>query len=162
MKLATLRDGTRDGALVVVSRDLRHAVRASGIASSLLVALESWDRCEPRLRALSSALDRGSTDGTLDFASSEVTAPLPRTWQWLDASAFHSHGDLMERAFGHAPLEGKYTRPLMYQGGSDDFVGPWQDMPLLAEADGIDFEAEIAVAVDRVPMERPPRKLSNT
>jgi len=155
MKLATLRDGSPDGVLVVVSRDLRRAVRAREIAPNLLRALESWDRSEPQLRALSEELNRGSAAGVFEFSVADAAAPLPRTWQWLDGSAFHSHGDLMERAFKHAPIEGKLTRPLMYQGGSDDFVGPRQDMPLPAEADGIDFEAEIAVVVDRVPMGTP-------
>jgi fumarylacetoacetate (FAA) hydrolase len=152
MKLATLRDGTPDGELIVVSRDLRRAVRAAGIAKSLLAALESWEASEPRLRALAEALDRSNIAGAFELPVTGLAPPLPRTWQWLDASAFHSHGDLMERAFRHAPIEGKLTRPLMYQGGSDDFLGPWEDMPLPSEADGIDFEAEVAVVVDRVPM----------
>src|SRR6185295_16283999 len=152
MKLATLRDGTPDGQLAVVSRDLRRAIPATGIASSLRLALESWDISEPRLGVLSDALNRDSIAHVFDFTTADLPPPLPRTWQWLDASAFHSHGDLMERAFKHASIEGKLTRPLMYQGGSDDFLGPGQDMPMPAEADGIDFEAEIAVVVDRVPM----------
>jgi fumarylacetoacetate (FAA) hydrolase len=155
MKFATLRDGTPDGRLLVVSRDLRRAVPATSIASSLRTALEMWRETEPRLRALSDALNRGSAPGAFDFSSADLSPPLPRTWQWLDASAFHSHGDLMERAFKHAPIEGKLTRPLMYQGGSDDFLGPTQDMPLPSEVDGIDFEAEIAVVVDRVAMGTP-------
>ena len=152
MKLASLRDGTPDGRLVVVSRDLQRAVEATAIADSLRAALESWEDSEPRLQALAASLDRGGAAGVFDFPTADVGPPLPRTWQWLDASAFHSHGDLMERAFKHAPIEGKLTRPLMYQGGSDDFHGPWQDLPFPAEADGIDFEAEIAVVVDRVPL----------
>jgi fumarylacetoacetate (FAA) hydrolase len=155
MKLATLRDGTPDGQLLVVSRDLRRAVRATGVPKSLLAALESWDENEPRLRALAQSLDRGSIADAFDFPVTGLAPPLPRTWQWLDASAFPSHGDLMERAFKHAPIEGKLTRPLMYQGGSDDFLGPCEDMPLPSEADGIDFEAEIAIVVDRVPMGTP-------
>lgn len=156
MKLATLRDGTPDGRLLVVSRDLRRAVKATHVAKSLLAALESWDSAEPHLRDLAESLDRGSCAHAFDFPAAGVAPPLPRTWQWLDASAFHSHGDLMERAFKHAPIEGKLTRPLMYQGGSDDFVGPAEDMPFPSEADGIDFEAEIAVVVDRVSMGTPP------
>ena len=156
MKLSTLRDGTPDGQLLVVSRDLRRAVRAAWIANNLLGALESWEQSEPRLRALADALERGNAAGAFDFPPPDLGPPLPRAWQWLDGSAFHSHGDLMERAFKHAPLEGRLTRPLMYQGGSDDFLGPGQDMPLPSEADGIDFEAEIAVVVDRVPMGTPP------
>jgi fumarylacetoacetate (FAA) hydrolase len=156
MKLATLRDGTPDGQLLVVSRDLRRAAPATGIANSLRAALETWKGSEPRLQALSDALNRGGSASAFDFSTAGLLSPLPRTWQWLDGSAFHSHGDLMERAFKHAPIEGKLTRPLMYQGGSDDFLGPTQDMPLPSEADGIDFEAEIAVVVDRVPMGTPP------
>jgi fumarylacetoacetate (FAA) hydrolase len=158
MKLASLRDGTPDGQLVVVSRDLRRAVAAIHIAHSLRVALETWGETEAPLQALSDALNGDRIAHPLDFSGSDVAPPLPRAWQWLDASAFHSHGDLMERAFKHAPIEGKLTRPLMYQGGCDDFLGPSQDMPLPSEADGIDFEAEIAVVVDRVPMGTPASK----
>jgi len=152
MKLATLRDGTPDGTLVVVSTDLRRAVKATSVAASLLAALESWDRSEPRLRDLAKALSGGPVSGELEFTQATVGPPLPRTWQWLDGSAFHSHGALMQRAFKHAPVDAVQTRPLMYQGGSDDFLGPRDDMPLPSEADGIDFEAELAVVVDRVGM----------
>ena len=155
MKLATLRDDTRDGQLVVVSRDLRRAVHATHVAKSLLAAIESWEQSAPALAALFDELERGGAQGELVLSHAELASPLPRTWQWLDASAFHSHGELMQRAFKHAPIEGKLTRPLMYQGGSDDFLGPWQDMPMPSEADGIDFEAEIAVVIDRVPMGTP-------
>jgi len=152
MKLATLRDGSPDGELVVVSHDLECAVRARDIAKNLLTALESWPSAEPRLRTLAAALERGDAAGTIDFAAADVAPPLPRTWQWLDASAFKSHGELMARAFKHDFSEAKPGQPLMYQGGSDDFVGPGDDMPLPSEADGIDFEAELAVVVDHVPM----------
>jgi fumarylacetoacetate (FAA) hydrolase len=155
MKLATLRDGTPDGELVVVSRNLERAVRATGIAKTLLAAIESWAESEARLRSLAAALENGTAKGAFDFAAADVASPLPRTWQWLDGSAFHSHGELMARAFGQPFGDTRFTRPLMYQGGSDDFVGPRQDMPLPSEADGIDFEAEIAVVVDRVPMGTP-------
>jgi naringenin degradation protein FdeI len=155
MKLATLRSGSPDGELVVVSRDLERAVRATDIAQNLLGALESWSVVEPRLRELAAALEGDRIADTIDFASADVAPPLPRTWQWLDASAFKSHGELMARAFKQAFSEAKPGAPLMYQGGSDDFVGPWADMPLPSEADGIDFEAELAVVVDRVPMGTP-------
>jgi fumarylacetoacetate (FAA) hydrolase len=155
MKLATLRNGSPDGELLVVSRDLERAIRATHIAPNLLSALESWPSAEPRLRALATELERGNAEGVLAFSSSDVAAPLPRTWQWLDASAFKSHGELMARAFKHDFSESKPGQPLMYQGGSDDFIGPWSDMPLPSEADGIDFEAELAVVVDRVPMGTP-------
>ena len=155
MKLATLRNGSADGELVVVSRDLERAVHATDIAPNLLGALESWSDVEPHLRALGAALERGSVADTIAFPSADVAAPLPRTWQWLDASAFKSHGELMARAFKQTFSEAKPGQPLMYQGGSDDFVGPWADMPLPSESDGIDFEAELAVVVDRVPMGTP-------
>jgi fumarylacetoacetate (FAA) hydrolase len=152
MKLATVRDGTPDGMLVVVSTDLRRAIRAAGIADTLLAALERWDRAEPRLLELAETLNGGPLAGELDVASVTLGPPLPRTWQWLDGSAFHSHGALMQRAFKHDYLDGGPPRVLMYQGGSDDFLGPCEDMPVPSEADGIDFEAELAVVVDRVPM----------
>jgi fumarylacetoacetate (FAA) hydrolase len=152
VKLATLRNQSRDGQLIVVSSDLRRAVRATGVASNLLAALESWEVSEPRLRALAAELENGGLEGAFDLTVGDLAPPLPRTWQWLDGSAFHSHGELMQRVFKHAFSEGMSTRPLMYQGGSDDFVGPSQDMPLPMESDGIDFEAEVAVVVDRVPM----------
>ncbi|MET0293343.1 MAG: fumarylacetoacetate hydrolase family protein [Steroidobacteraceae bacterium] len=152
MKFATFRDGSPDGCLLVVSRDLSRAVRADRIARSLREALESWQTCEPALRVLAESLERGSAADAFPLPTPQIEAPLPRTWQWLDASAFHSHGDLMERAFKHAPIEGKLTRPLMYQGGSDDFLGPTEDIPMPSEADGIDFEAEVAIVTDRVAM----------
>lgn len=156
MKLATLRDGSRDGALVVVSTDLRRAVKAAGIAGTLLTALEQWDRAAPRLAELADALNRRPVAGEFDLAGADLGPPLPRTWQWLDGSAFHSHGELMKRAFKQDDVGDGPPRVLMYQGASDDFLGPRDDMPLPSEADGIDFEAELAVVVDRVPMGTPP------
>jgi fumarylacetoacetate (FAA) hydrolase len=155
MKLATLRDGTRDGRLIVVSRDLKRAVGAEAIAATLLNALESWDTVSPALLELSGKLAAGRASGAFDVEVRRLAAPLPRTWQWLDGSAFHSHGELMQKVFKLAPIEGKLTRPLMYQGGSDDLLGACDDMPFPSEADGIDFEGEIAIIVDRVPMGTP-------
>src|SRR5262245_18388189 len=152
MKLATVRDGSADGELVVVSRDLERAVHATEIVPKLLSALESWSVVEQHLRALAAALERGTAAGAIHFPDADVAPPLPRSSQWLDASAFKSHGELMARAFKQTFSEAKSGAPLMYQGGSDDFVGPWADMPLPSEADGIDLEAELAVVVDRVPM----------
>jgi fumarylacetoacetate (FAA) hydrolase len=152
MKVATVRDGSPDGSLAVVSTDLRRAVKATGIADTLLAALERWDEVEPLLLQLAESLNRGALAGELDIAHVNLGPPLPRTWQWLDGSAFHSHGALMQRAFKHDYLDGGPPRVLMYQGGSDDFLGPGDDMPVPSEADGIDFEAEVAVIVDRVPM----------
>ena len=153
MKLATLRSDSRDGQLVVVSRDLRRAASATHVAKTLLAALESWQQVAPSLVALFNDLEDGKAQGEFALAEPDLASPLPRTWQWLDGSAFPSHGELMQRAFKHPDADrDRATSPLMYQGGSDDFLGPRQDMPVPAEADGIDFEAEIAVVVDRVPM----------
>ena len=156
MKLASLNDGSRDGRLLVVSRNLQKATLAPTPDLTLLGAIESWEVSAPRLQRLYDALSSGdpSTAGpkTLEFTQLKLSAPLPRAPQWLDASAFHSHGNLMERVFGGAPNKEKLTIPLMYQGASDDFLGPNEDMPLPSEDDGIDFEAEIAVVVDNVPM----------
>lgn len=152
MKLATLKGRTRDGVLLVVSRDLRRAVVAETIASTMIDALERWTEVEPKLRRLYDDLNAGRVAQVLAHDPSQLAAPLPRAPQWLDGSAFHSHGDLMQKVFGLDPIEGKLEIPLMYQGASDDFIGPRDDMPLPSEADGIDFEAEIAVVVDRVPM----------
>src|SRR5579859_6471765 len=155
MKIGTLREGGRDGCLVVVSRDLKHAARALSVAPTLLTALESWSTAAPALEKLSAALNAGTLDEAFVLDTRQLLAPLPRTWAWLDGSAFHSHGDLMQKVFKLAPIEGRDTRPLMYQGGSDDLLGPCADMPFPSERDGIDFEAEVAVVVDRVPMGTP-------
>lgn len=154
MKVATLKDGTRDGRLLVVSTDLRRAAPVPGVAS-LLAALERWGESAPALEALYEALNAGRAREAFDLDPSLLAAPLPRAPQWLDASAFHSHGDLMDKVFGLPPIEGKREIPLMYQGASDDFLGPRDEMPLPSEADGIDFEAEVGVIVDFVPMATP-------
>lgn len=152
MKLATLQGGGVDGKLLVVSKDLSRAVVAVSIAPTLQQALDGWPACEPKLQALSEALNQGHAAGSFALDVTQLVAPLPRAWQWLDASAFHSHGDLMEQVFGLAPPPDKHTRPLMYQGASDDFLGPAADVPLPSEDDGIDFEGEVGIIVDRVPM----------
>ncbi|HEY1726220.1 MAG TPA: fumarylacetoacetate hydrolase family protein [Steroidobacteraceae bacterium] len=152
MKLATLQGGGVDGKLLVVSRDLSHAVVAAAVAPTLQQVLESWDACEPKLASLYANLNEGRAAGAFPLDPALLGAPLPRAWQWLDASAFHSHGDLMEKVFNLTPPPDKHTRPLMYQGAGDDFLGPATDVPLPSEQDGIDFEAEIGVIVDRVPL----------
>jgi fumarylacetoacetate (FAA) hydrolase len=146
--------------LVVVSKDLARAVPATAVARTLLEALEGWSQTAPRLQTLYNELNAGKLSGAFHLDPARLAAPLPRAPQWLDASAFHSHGDLMDKVFGMPPIEardgpGKLQIPLMYQGASDDFIGPRDDMPLPSEADGIDFEAEIGVIVDRVPMATP-------
>lgn len=152
MKLATLKNGTRDGMLVVVSRDLRLAVDAAEIAANLLAALEDWARCAPRLQAVYESLNAGAAKGAFTFDPAQAAAPLPRAPQWCDGSAFLNHGRLMEKAFDIAPIPDVDKIPLMYQGGSDDLLGAHDDLPLPDEKHGIDFEGEFGVIVDEVPM----------
>jgi len=152
MKLATYRDGTPDGRLLVVSRDLRRAADAGTIAPNLLMALERWNSAAPDLQRLSDMLNEGAAANSFAFEPHRCMAPLPRTFQWCDASAFLNHGRLMERAFNTPPIPDFDTIPVMYQGASDDFLGPHDDVPLPDEALGIDFEGEFGVVVDRVPM----------
>jgi len=152
VKLATLQGGSIDGKLLVVSKDLSRAVVAVSVAPTLQQALDSWPTCEPKLQTLSASLNEGHAAGSFALEVAQLVAPLPRAWQWLDASAFHSHGDLMEQVFNLTAPPEKHTRPLMYQGGSDDFLGPVADVALPSEEDGMDFEGEVGVIVDRVPM----------
>lgn len=152
MKLATLRNGSKDGRLVVVSRDLQRAVDAGPVAPSLLAAVETWAFSAPRLLALYERLNEGQSQGAFDFDPHQAAAPLPRAPQWCDGSAFLNHGRLMEKAFNIAPIPDMETIPLMYQGGSDDLLGAHDDIPLPDEAHGIDFEGEFGVIVDEVPM----------
>ncbi|CAM3595258.1 Fumarylacetoacetate hydrolase [Pseudomonas reidholzensis] len=152
MKLATLADGSRDGRLLLVSRDLTRAVNAADIAPTLQAAIERWTEVEAPLQARYQALNGGGLPGAFGFDPAQLMAPLPRAWQWLDGSCFLSHGELMQRAFNLAPIEGVEHTPLMYQGAGDDFLGPRQPIALPSEAHGIDFEGEFAVLVDDVPM----------
>ena len=151
MKLATLADGTPDGQLVVVSADGRQCASAEAIAPHLQAALERWAVAEPELRELASALDEGRCGQARPFDAASALAPLPRAWQWLDGSAFQSHGDLMDVVF---KIEKKNdpSRPLMYQGLSNHFIAPTADVPLPSEEDAIDFEGEFGVITDAVPM----------
>lgn len=150
MKLATLNNGSRDGQLIVVSRDLRHAVRAP--IATLRDAIEDWAVAEPRLRALSEALEAGTASDAFAFDPADAMAPLPRAYQWCDGSAFLNHGTLMQKAFNLDPIEGVEQTPLMYQGAGDDFLGPRQDICLPSVSQGIDFEGEFVVLVDDVPL----------
>jgi len=147
MKLSTLPDGSPDGRLHVVSRDLARAQPAHA-AQSLQAALEAWETLAPALQAQSAAVNAG--DGA-PFDPTRALAPLPRAWQWLDGSAYDSHGDLMDTVFGMARKE-KTGRPLMYQGVSDRFLAPNETVRLPSEADGIDFEGEFGIITDAVPM----------
>jgi fumarylacetoacetate (FAA) hydrolase len=152
VKLATLRDGTRDGRLILVSRDLAAAAPASAIAPTLQAALENWSSVERALWERSEQLDAGTIRDTFRFDPAAVTAPLPRAYQWCDASAFMNHGKLMTTSLGTTLPPDAYQTPLMYQGGSDDFLGPCDDVPLPDESHGIDFEGEYGVILDDVPM----------
>src|SRR3569623_1213459 len=155
MKLATERNGSRDGRLVVVSRDLSQVAPADAIAATLQEAVDRWDEVRPALDALYEALNGGHAPGARPYDPRAMAAPLPRAWQWLDGSAYPSHGALMQKAFNLPPIE--TDRPLMYQGMSHRFLGAVDDMPLPSEADGIDFEGELGVVTGEVPMGADPR-----
>src|SRR5450830_27157 len=152
MKFATLADGSRDGRLLLVSRDLTRAVDAADIAPTLQAAVEHWWSVEADLRRRYDELNSGEIGDAFDFDPVRVMAPLPRAWQWLDGSCFLSHDELMRRAFNLNPIEGIMHTPLMYQGAGDDFLGARQDIVLPIEAHDIDFEGEFAVLLDEVPM----------
>jgi fumarylacetoacetate (FAA) hydrolase len=147
MKLATMKDGR----LIVVSRDLRHAVTASDISVSLLDALHRWPEVEQRLSARYRSLEYGTASEVFKFEPAQAGAPLPKAPQWLDGSTFENHGRLMEKAF-NLPAADYSLNPMMYQGNSDDFVGPADDIIFPSESDGADCEGEIGVVVDAVPM----------
>jgi fumarylacetoacetate (FAA) hydrolase len=148
MKLATIKNGARDGRLCVVSKDLAHAVFADDIAATLLSALEQWPSVENALRARSDKLNAGSAPAAFTFDTSQAMSPLPRCYQWLDGSTFANHGALMERAFDLGITNEYEKYPLVYQGASDDFIGPCDDVELTRESDNMDFEGEVAVIVD--------------
>lgn len=151
MKLATLKDGTRDGRLVVVSRDLSRAADATDVARTLLDAVERWASTEGLLRERFERLGSGEIEGE-PFDPCAAQAPLPRAPQWIDGSVFANHGRLMAQAL-HPGKENSYEEyPLVYQGASDDFIGACDDVVVAEEAEGIDFEGEVAVVVDEVPM----------
>lgn len=156
MKVASLRTNHPDGRLIVVSRDLQRMADATDIAPSLIDALQCWDEAAPQLQARCDALNAGQLAQVQPFDPAACTAPLPRAPQWLDASAFLNHGRLMERAFNTPPIPDFDTVPVMYQGASDDFLGPQDNVPLPSEADGIDFEGEFGVITGPVSMAASP------
>lgn len=156
MRFATLDDGSPDGRLVLVSADGTRCW-AAGVAPTLQAALERWTALEPQLRQRQQALDEGRADDAQPFDAAAALAPLPRAWQWLDGSAFTSHGDLMSTVFKLDKHEYN-DRPLMYQGLSDQFLAPRAEVPLPSTNDGIDFEGEFGVITDRVPMGATPEQ----
>ena len=145
MKLATSRDGSRDGQLVVVSRDLALAHFASGIATRLQQVLDDWNFLSPQLEELSQTLNHGKARHAFAFEPAKCMAPLPRAYQWADGSAFINHVELVRKARDAEVPASFYTDPLMYQGGSDDFIGARADIVAASAEHGIDFEAEVAV-----------------
>ncbi len=152
MKLATYKDGSRDGQLLVVSRDLTSAHYATGIAERLQQVLDDWNFLSPQLQDLSDALNQGKARYAFPFDARRCMAPLPRAYQWVDGSAYLNHVELMRRARNTEMPASFSTDPLMYQGGSDDFLGPCDPVVCASEAFGIDFEAELAVITGDVPM----------
>lgn len=152
MKLATLRAGGRDGRLVVVSRDLTRAAPVREIAPTLQAALDRWSEVADALRAASEALERGSIEGAFAFDPALAAAPLPRAYHWVDGSAYVNHVELVRKARGAEMPASFWTDPLVYQGGSDDFLGPCDDAPFASEEHGIDLEGEVAVITDDVPL----------
>lgn len=152
MKLATYKDGSRDGQLVVVSRDLSTAHYATAIAGTLQQVLDDWNFLAPQLQDLYQTLNQDKARHAFPFEPQRCMAPLPRAYQWADGSAYINHVELVRAARGSQVPESFYTDPLMYQGGSDDFIGPCDPVICPDEAFGIDFEAEIAVVTGDVGM----------
>ncbi len=152
MRLATLRQGGRDGTPILVDRDGRRAVTAAAVAPSLQAALDEWQRVAPELDALQQRLDRGKAAEAFSLDPTRLAAPLPRAYQWADGSAYLPHVERVRRARGAELPPSLLTDPLMYQGGSDGFLAPTDPIPLLDESWGLDFEAEVAVVTGDVPM----------
>ncbi len=158
MKLATLKDGSRDGQLVVVSRDLSTAHYATGIANKLQQVLDDWGFLSPQLQDLYDTLNQGKARHAFPFDPKMCMAPLPRAYQWADGSAYINHVELVRLARNSTVPDNYYTEPLMYQGGSDDFIGPCDNVPCVSEAFGIDFEAELAVITGDIKMSSTPEQ----
>ena len=151
MKLATLKDRTRDGMLVVVSRDLTRCISARPIASTLQAALDDWEHVAPRLADLAHDLELGAVPAER-FHEHEALSPLPRAYQWADGSAYVNHVELVRKARGAEMPASFWTDPLMYQGGSDTFLAPRAPIRMASEDFGIDLEGEVAVVTGDVPM----------
>ncbi|HZP98432.1 MAG TPA: fumarylacetoacetate hydrolase family protein [Reyranella sp.] len=152
MKLASLKEGGRDGTLIVVNRELTRAVRAGAIAPTMQKALDDWSNVAPRLMELAEKLRDDKAPGSFELEMTALAAPLPRAYQWADGSAYVVHVELVRKARGVEMPPSFWTDPLMYQGGSDSFIGCTDEIELADEAWGIDFEGEIGVITDDVPM----------
>lgn len=160
MKLASLKEGGRDGTLVIVSHDLSRAVKAKGIAATLQAALDDWHTVAPRLNALSEDLNEGNAEGAFDLDMTALAAPLPRAFEFVDGSAYLPHVERVRRARGAEVPESFYTDPLMYQATSAGFLGPRDPVVVPSEDYGIDLEAEVVVITDDVPMAATPDQAS--
>jgi fumarylacetoacetate (FAA) hydrolase len=152
MKLASLKSGGRDGTLVVVRRDLQRCVAVPGIAGTLQAALDNWQQVSPQLQEIASKLDADGVTGEVAFDAGAAHSPLPRAYHWVDGSAYVNHVELVRKARGAKMPESFWHDPLVYQGGSDDFLGPRDDIVVASEDFGIDMEAETAIITDDVPM----------
>lgn len=152
MKLATIKNNTRDGQLVVVSKDLSSAVVVADVATTLQQALDNWEQCNVKLQDYYNRLNDGKIKDILAFPQQKITSPLPRAYQWADGSAYVNHVELVRKARGAELPSDFWTDPLMYQGGSDTFLGPYDDIPLTDTQWGLDFEAEVAVITKDTPM----------
>ncbi|RHW75615.1 fumarylacetoacetate hydrolase family protein [Colwellia sp. RSH04] len=152
MKLATLKNNTRDGQLVIVNRNLDKAVVVGDIAPTLQFALDNWAEIAPKLEKVYLALNNNDVSDAIVFEQAECESPLPRAYQWADGSAYVNHVELVRKARNAEMPETFWTDPLMYQGGSDAFIGPRDDIKVASQEYGIDFESEVAVITDDVPM----------
>jgi fumarylacetoacetate (FAA) hydrolase len=152
MKFATLKDGSRDGKLVLVNRTLTQALPIPQISKTLQGLLDDWKTLIPRVSEVYQDLEKGNQTAVIPFNEQECESPLPRAYQWADGSAYLNHVELVRKARGAEVPESFFTDPLMYQGGSDSFLGPRDDVPFASEQYGADCEAEVAVIVDDVPM----------
>lgn len=152
MKLATLRNGARDGRLYLVSKDLQTAVCVASIADNLQWALENWPTVEPQLQAHYTQLNNGALDDIIQFSHCQLESPLPRAYQWADGSAYVNHVELVRKARGAKMPDSFWSDPLMYQGGGDSFLGPKDNIPLLDPDWGLDFEGEVAVITSDVKL----------
>lgn len=155
LKLATLKTGSRDGELCIVNRSLEYAVRAAPIARTLQHALDNWQNISSELQTIYAKINQARPVEAIAFPESQWASPLPRAYQWIDGSAYVNHVELVRRARGAELPDTFWQEPLMYQGGSDDFIGPQDDIVVASEEFGIDLEAETAIITDDVPMGTP-------
>jgi len=161
MKLATLNNGTADGRLLLVSRDLSSMVDASDIAPTMQYALDNWDNCAPLLLARYHKLNTNSLSNAQPFQSNQLLAPLPRSWQWLDGSCFLQHGHLMQQAFHLEPIVDADKIPLVYQGAGDSFCGANADLFVPQAQHGADFEGEFGVITGKLAAGATPEQADN-